>query len=320
MLVVLGDLHFRSDYPWFVESTEHFLKWFDDWNLNNSSNELLLLGDLVERPVNGGIVIDFLERLHKYTKFRKLHIVVGNHDFKRIDKVYQLAYDFLKRKKNVVIYEEKTDVVIQGMSCLILPFLPSTVEIPSPYKYYSNLYKNPKENYKRDILFGHIQDKNFPGDSVKNLEKLADNICLGHIHSRVHKNYIGSLTPNNHSQNGQRYFRTYQKLNDKIIIMMEDPLPNFLEFHIIKYGDDISDITSLTPVFVIHECPEENLIDSKYDNLHIKKYYRAKIREVGVKDKTSRKNTKEYFKDFIKQSSITFNRNTIKTCKEALKL
>lgn len=319
MLAVLGDLHFRADYPWFKEAAEHFLDWFENWNLNNSSNELVLLGDLVERPVNGGIVVDFLERLHTESSFRRMHIVVGNHDFKRIDKVYQLAYEFLKRKENVVIYSKKIDVVIQGMSCLMLPFLPPTPEIPSPYKYYSNLHKDPSEKYKRNILFGHIQDKNFPGDSVKHLEKLSDNICLGHIHTRVHENYIGSIVPNNYSQNGQRYFRTYQKLKNGLT-MTEDLLPVFLDFKIINYGDDVVNDDSLTSVYVIHGGPAENLMDSKYENLHIKQYCKATTRETVVKSKLVKKNTKEYFKDFVKHSDTTFNRNTIKTCKEALKI
>ncbi len=170
-----------------------------------------------------------------------------------------------------------------------------------------------------DALFGHIQDENFPGDGVKNLSKLTDYICLGHIHSRVHKNYLGSLMPSNYTQNGQRYFRTYEKINASVV-EREYPLPNFLEFHVIKYGEDVSHFESLTPVFVIQGCPAESLMDSKYKDLHIKKYYRASVREVGVKKKTARKTTDQYFKDFIKQSSITLNRNTVKVCKEALKI
>ena len=317
MLIALGDIHFRADYPWFIEAAEHFLKWFDDWNLNNSSNELILLGDLVERPVNGGIVVDFLERLHQYSKFRKMHITVGNHDFKRIDKKYQLAYDFLKRKSNVEIYEKKTEVVIQGVNCLMLPFITPTLEIPSPSTYYSELHKTMDK--KKDILFGHIQDENFPGEGIKNLEKLSDHICLGHIHTRVHKNYIGSIIPSNYSQNGERFYRTYQKHRELGVVMMEESLPNFLDFHVINYGEDVT-TTSLTPVFVVHNCPMESLMDSKYKDLHIKKYYKASSRETKVQTKLVKKSTKEYFKDFMKQSSVPLNRNTIKTCKEALKI
>ena len=123
MIVVLGDIHFRSDYPWFVESAEHFLKWFDDWDLNTPNNEL--------------------------------------------------------------------DTMIQGVSCLMLPFITPTLEIPSPNKYYSDLHKT--RGFISDVVFGHVQDTNFPGDAVKNIEKLSKYICLGHIHSRVHKNYVGSI-------------------------------------------------------------------------------------------------------------------------------
>ncbi len=317
MLVVLGDLHLRADYPWFVESAEHFLKWFDDWDLNNQDNEIMLLGDLVERPVNGGIVVDFLERLYLYSDFKRMHIIVGNHDFKRIDKKYQLAYDFLKRKSSVSIYEKKVDVNIQRINCLLLPFITPTIDIPVPNKYYSDLYK--KRGFVSDVVFGHIQDENFPGDGVKNIDKLAKYICLGHIHSRVHSNYIGSLYPNNYSQNGQRYFRTYEKLNNSII-EEEHPLPIFLDFKIINYGDEVIKDKALTSVYVIHGGPARNLMDSKYEGLHIKQYYKATTRENKIKAKLVQRNTQEYFKDFIKHSDTTFNRNTIKICKEALEI
>ena len=320
MIIILGDLHLRADHPWFIEAVNHFLDWFEKWELNNPLNELVFLGDLVESPINGGIVVDFLERLEKCNRFFKLHIIVGNHDFKRIDKIYQLSYDFLKRKRNIVIYEKKTDVVIQGISCLMLPFLVPTIDIPSPYKYYSELSNNPKENFKRDVIFGHVQDGNFPGvSSVKNLEKLSDRICLGHIHVRVHKNYLGSIFPLDYSQKGQRYFRTYEKINDTIV-EKEHNLPNFLEFKVIDYEEDIETGDALTSVYVINNCPHNNaLIDSKYSSLHIRKHYKTISREDTFK-KISKKSTAAYFKEFIKQSTPSLNRTTVKVCKEALKI
>ncbi len=313
MLAVLGDLHLRADYPWFVEAANHFLDWFETWDINNPDNQLVLVGDLVERPVNGGIVVNFLERMIKTSKFSKIHIVVGNHDVKRIDKVYQLAYEFFKRKSNVTVYSEFTKQTIEGIVCLMFPFLVPTVEILSPTKYYSEL------KVRGDVLFGHIQDEHSGGDSVKGLKEKAKHICLGHIHNRVHKNYIGSIYPNNHSQNGQRYFRTYERINSSVV-SKEYPLPVFLDFKIIQYGEKVVQDEALVSVYVIHGGPAENLMDSKYKDLHIKQYCRATSRETLVKEKVVKKNTKEYFKDFIKQSEFPLNRGTVKICKEALKI
>lgn len=316
MIIVLGDLHFRADHPWFMEAAERFLSWFEDWEENNPNNQLVLLGDLVETPTNGGIVVDYLERLYRYSKFDHIHVIVGNHDFKRIDKKYQLAYKFLERKHEVTIYNKKSEVTIQGIDCLMMPYLVSTVKMPSPNRFYSNLWKKLKE--KKDIAFGHLQDINstLPG-GIKNLDKLADKVCLGHIHTRVHYNYLGSIYPLNHGQNGQRCYRSYEILNG-ILMEIDHKLPNFLEFIIINYGDDIKPTDALVPVYVMHKCPKEGLLDSKYDGLFIRKYFKASEKNDSASDKDLRKTTAEYFTDFLKQSSMVYDRNTVKTCKSAL--
>ena len=110
-ICILGDIHFRDDKPYFVETCEKFLDWYNNDSFNSKDNDLILLGDLVERPTLSGRVAEFLERFYNYTKFRSIHIVVGNHDLKRHFGVEQLAYDRLYGFQYSAVYDKVFNIV-----------------------------------------------------------------------------------------------------------------------------------------------------------------------------------------------------------------
>ena len=103
MIAILGDIHFSSSKDYFIATCESFLSWFKSWKVNSSENSLILAGDIVQSSINGGIVIDFLERFYTYSRFKEIHIVVGNHDCKISDGRSQLAYEFYKNNPDVQI-------------------------------------------------------------------------------------------------------------------------------------------------------------------------------------------------------------------------
>ena len=317
MVVSIGDLHLRADHPWFRDTAESFLSFFGEWDLNNKDNTLVLLGDLVDKSKNGGIVIEYLERLASTSRFKEMIIVAGNHDFKRINEIFQLAYNFLKHKSHISIYTQLTRRSIEGVDCLILPYLTPTSKMPNPSEYYSNLHKTITK--PADVVFGHIQDDKFPGEGVSNLNKLAQSICLGHIHTRFNDKYLGSMCPQNYSENGQRYTRTYSRKTGTLEVK-EVELPTFLDFKVIEYGDDVAKDNALNSVYVIHNCPPDHLLDSKYKGLYIRKKVRAATKKADVAKSSGKKNKKEYFNDFLKQSAVPLNRSTVKICREALNI
>ena len=92
MIACLGDIHFRADKPYFIKICNDFIDWFTTWDYNNSSNTLILAGDLTEFNVNSGLVIDFLERFYISYKFKAIHICVGNHEKKKHFGVYPPHY------------------------------------------------------------------------------------------------------------------------------------------------------------------------------------------------------------------------------------
>ena len=134
MIAILGDIHFDSSKDYFIRICNEFISWFDQWKYNHEGNELILAGDLVASSLNGGIVIDFLERFYRSRKFDHIHIIEGNHDRKFIEGEPQLAYEFLRNKEDVTIYRYPTERCIQGSQVLFLPFFTRN-EKGNPYTY-----------------------------------------------------------------------------------------------------------------------------------------------------------------------------------------
>ena len=188
--VFLGDIHFRDDKEYFRATSEEFLNWYKDWELNIEENYLFLLGDLVESALLTGTVADFLEKFAVYSKFKEVHICVGNHDIRKFNDENQLAYEFYRNKENFHVYDEISKVEVEGKKFLMLPYFKGTNFYGYTMSdYYGNLYKDEVYKEHFDAVLGHFNEESIifgsSSDCVKNLEKLdSDRIILGHIHTR----------------------------------------------------------------------------------------------------------------------------------------
>ena len=131
MIAILGDIHFDSSKDYYIKICSEFISWFASWGYNRPGNELILAGDLVASSLNGGVVIDFLERFYKASQFDHIHIIEGNHDRKFIEGVPQLAYEFLRNKENVSIYRYPEERDVQGLHVLFLPFFTRDEKVTS---------------------------------------------------------------------------------------------------------------------------------------------------------------------------------------------
>ena len=161
MIAILGDIHFDSSKDYYIKICSEFVSWFASWKYNRPGNELILAGDLVASSLNGGVVIDFLERFYKASQFDHIHIIEGNHDRKFIEGVPQLAYEFLRNKENVSIYRYPEERNIQGLHVLFLPFFTRNEKGKTMREVYSNLYKTHIGPYDliMDIRqFSHSKD------------------------------------------------------------------------------------------------------------------------------------------------------------------
>lgn len=305
MIAILGDLHFRDDQKYWRDTCTAFLNWFKDWELNNENNSLILAGDLVETPVLSGTVVDYLEKFVEYSKFKGIHICVGNHDKKKINGRDQIAYEFYKNKKSVFIYEEATETIIDGKKVLILPYyLGTNFDNQSMHDYYSNIYKNKHFKNDYDLVVGHFcgEDCIFPGniDYAENLDKInTKHLILGHIHTRYNNptRYIGSVFANKKSEND--YTRSAIIIKDDNS-RYEYSLPLFNEFLAVTYPCTLPDTQAIVPIYTVLNCASEAVAFIKYGDIAIKRVTPDKVEQIP-----KRKTTLDRQFNMIKELDVT---------------
>ncbi len=278
MIVVLGDIHFRDDRPYWDDVCERFLSWFDSYDRNNPDNTLILAGDLVEEKLLSGKVADYLHRFIHLSRFKEVHICVGNHDRKEYHGRYQLSYEFYKNIPNVHVYENDKVVDIEGLKVLILPYYLGVNDIGIPMnEYYSGIYRN-SERFSNDynLVVGHFCDERnsiYGGgsDCISNLDKIVtDKMILGHVHTRgVQKDtpYIGSVFAGRKTEND---YRRCAMVYDNGV-WYEDRLPLFNEFLSVTYPEDLPKSKAMVPIYTVLNCSSESVAISRYGNINIRR-------------------------------------------------
>lgn len=332
MIIVLGDIHFRDDKDYFKAVSEKFLEWFNNWKNNNSNNTLILAGDLVETSLLSGNVADYLERFSNYSKFKEIHICCGNHDKKKFHNDDQLAYEFYKNKSNIFIYEEPTEVVIEGLNTLILPYYTGVNKYgKSMNEFYSSIYENKNFSGTYDLVVGHFCGEEFSyygsADCIKNLDKInTKKLILGHIHTRESnkETYIGSVFACKKSEND--YTRSAMIYNNSI--WSEEKLPLFNEFITITYPEELPKTKALIPIYTVLNCSSDIIAKSKYNNIFIKRTTTELIDAFSTKktdldrqfSSIKEMDISELFKAYINSQETPLDKDIIEDCKRFLKI
>lgn len=320
MIVILGDIHFASSKDYFVAIGNSVVDWFESWSLNNKDNELILVGDLVLSAINAGLVVELLYRFFEASRFSHIHVVKGNHDEKLKDDIYQLAYSFLRYKKNVTIYDDPTAVSIQGKQVLMLPHYNATSTQQPMVQRYSNLYKESQWQRHFDLLVGHFADNSVAylnTEAVWNLERLdVDIICLGHIHTRGSnpQRYIGSLFANRVNENADD--RAAWIIDDGG--KREEPLPKFSEFLLVRYPEPLPHSDALVPIYTVTNCSSEAVAKTLYGDIFIRKVIQELSRsELSVASSAlnlSDSDIVELFADFMRSQQPPIDRRVASVC------
>jgi UDP-2,3-diacylglucosamine pyrophosphatase LpxH len=320
LIVLLGDIHFSASKPYFIKVANDIISWFIAWKHNNEENELILAGDLVAYAINGGLIAEFLFRFIMGSKFKHIHIVVGNHDKKMKDGLQQLAYSFLSHLPNVTIYETLTEATIQGMDVLMMPYYKATGFQKSMQDKYSSLYLEKRYQKHYDLLVGHFSTPaaHFTSsDTIFNLERLdVDHICLGHIHQRIDsKIYIGSVYANKVNENATDRAAWLISKEGR----SEDLLPNFLEFLTVKYPDPLPLSGALTPVYTITNCSGEKVAREEYGDIFIKATLKNVVGKSSFGEDLNSSDIldikiPEIFKEFLQRQNPPLDRRVAKTC------
>jgi UDP-2,3-diacylglucosamine pyrophosphatase LpxH len=197
----ITDQHFgvRNDS---IQFHEYFSKFYTDFFFpylrENNINTIVELGDLFDRRKY--INFDSLDRARKYwfdpikENDIEMHCIVGNHDvyYKNTNRIN--APNLLLKDYGFHVYEEATDIELDGVKILLLPWI-----APSNYEHSMEMI----EKTDSKIVLGHLELKGFEmyrgavNDHGLNHStfKKFDMVCSGHFHhksTRDNIHYLGA--------------------------------------------------------------------------------------------------------------------------------
>ena len=330
-IVILGDIHLSDTSDYKRATSESFLDWFSSWKHNNPDNYLILTGDIVDICLLTGKVTDYLERFVASSRFKEIHICVGNHDKKKIMGMDQLAYEFYARKPGVYYYTEISEVVIGGRTVLMLPYyLGTNSQGLSMTEFYSHLHEDPVYSKRHDLVVGHFcnEEFSFSGSSdtvlnVDKLQKLNGKVCLGHIHTRAisPELFIGSVWACKKNENDPTRAAW---IMDESGEWKEETLPIFCEYLEVSYPDPLPKSKSAIPIYTILNCASEQTARTQYGDIFIRKTVLSdrEVKGNGASlvsiDSVKGFDMLEYFDIFWESSELKGNKEVYSLCKQAL--
>lgn len=330
-VICFGDVHFSSINTWNYKAGEHFIKWFEQENFGNKDEiEMIFVGDIAERDVNPGNVVDQMWRLFESAshKAKSVYVVCGNHDKKLYHDIEQHSLKFLTNLPNVHVFEKETELVTEnGYKVLVLPWQAKSSEGITLHDYYNKLSENYKDK-TYDIITGHwnIRETTGPAwaqDGVDLTNLHAKCYAIGHIHLRIRDEYIGSIFPNSIAEQNDSYprgYKIYENGQESFNLM-----PRFLKYVTLKLGDELpNEDTNCSYAYIITNCNTEVEAKEKYPDVCIKGIERVPTRittntqvctDGDVVDLSQFSNTyisdlPKAFAEMIKESGITVSRST----------
>ncbi len=254
-MIVVGDLHLKSKEP-YKKSLFSFLNWLNE---SYPNQHLVLLGDCFDSSTPKWSVYSefekFLESREKIT-----YIIHGNHEYSKI-KGSALEGIHLSNKVKVFFWGE--EIEIDGLQCLILPYI---------YSSSKEEYENLKGSY--DYIFTHITPVEcaFKDEGIQLHKDLkAKKIIHGHTHQQtgfinngIEHIVVGVPLPTRHLEDRQEH--KILKIDSDGI--EEIKVPFYFEYETIEFGEEP---TCKDNILNIKNAPSFNVLFEKYKDYYIRK-------------------------------------------------
>lgn len=325
MVYFFGDVHLSCLNPWNYAIGEKIINWFSSrFSKEDKSNYAIFAGDITEKDVNPGDVIDQLDALMYFCTehFKKVYIVMGNHDLKLYKGRVQHSLKFLKRKYCVEIIETVQDIELEGNIIRCCPFL--RVEGQTVEDYYSNFEWGGWPQAK--VTVGHwniIDPAAKMGGGVDVSKMKTDYFALGHIHTRISPVYMGSIAPNNISEYTPNQKRVFKILSPDGSFT-EEEIPHFVEYLTIQYPNPVPESnTDTVKIYTVDNCKSVQEAKAFYSDYFVKSIVNT---AVAQKDRVEIKTDFIIFEDnlkavdaWLKESKLSLSRPAYAILQKALK-
>lgn len=314
--IVVGDLHLTYKKPKYYQVID-FLDWLFKNDFNNSENELILLGDLVEEIDSPNELLEvYIDYFLNKSKFERIKIIQGNHDCS-IESTYLSAF---RPIKNIhIITQAETQVYDYGTKILFLPFYQhEKTNLPPMIDYYSNELKNVATE-KYNFCLHHVEDEtnHFSNNfcDLSWINKDCTFLC-GHIHTEnVSKGgrYLGAPILNSKTESNKTPYIAIINHERTTHTLIE--VPKWLEYYEIIYPNDLSIPTTKYAIFTIYESLNKEETIQYYSKQAQEKgftFYHRRIFSKRIKkedfqvseNEIQDKSTLEYFEDYCKINKV----------------
>ncbi len=326
MLYIFGDIHLSAMNAWNHDVGENFIEWFEEFCKDTAKNDteernILWLGDVTEKDVNPGDVIDQEYRIFdlcsKY--FAHTYVIMGNHDLKLYKKKAQHSLKFLRHFNGVQIIEDVDCRVINNTKVRMLPH--KRVEGKSLSAYYSEMTFDSDV----DLTVGHWAklDPNHPNwGGVDTSNMRSKMFCLGHIHTRIEDCYTGSIYANKSVEAGPRVYKMFKDGQE----VGCGNIPEFLEYKVVSYPNEIKDTPKkfVTYVYDVEGVNSVQQARIQYPDVYVRGTLKKKIdKEITQSVKSSDvflyKNNLQAYNDWLRETKYPIGRRASVMISELLK-
>ena len=326
-LVVCGDIHLQNKEPKKSNAIDT-LNWiFDNEELNNKNNSLLLLGDMCEVNSPFELYGIFVDLFTNKSSFAKVWIVQGNHDCINMSSVLSLFAPL----KNVEVIQEWKIIDFYNTKILTLPFYSHEGSTKKSMKdIYSHLYENEEiKDVEFDYCMGHIEDEtnHFSSKNFCDLSQLkVKHFLHGHIHTcNLDKGgrYLGSACMNSSTEHGNTKYLAIIDGETKEYELKE--IPKFMEYYTVEYPNKLEKPKTRYAIFTVKNVLDKNVALEEYSKqakelgfeFYTNKVLKQRVTEVEIDDAEicSKKPNYETFAKSVGLSDEVFD-----ICNEVIRL
>lgn len=295
MIVIEKDKHTTSKKP-FWQAHLAYHEWFLSQDFNNEENTFISLGDLFHTAIPNPEEIDAMISLYERSKFKKIILLAGNHDFSDTTKCHSILP--LRNNSRVELILEPCQKIIENQTFYFMPHYVRSENYPPMREF----YENPSESIiNNDFLLYHIEDETISFGKNKigiNLSKWKGRRIGGHVHKPMPNYELGMPVISRYDEKGTK--NTLLTISNKKEVYLD--VPKFIDYYDLEYGQPVPDKTeSMFAIWDIINAPSIKEGRKLYPTLHIRKVHVANSKQKLV-EKTNyskRKSIKDYFDNYI---------------------
>lgn len=275
-IYVEGDGHSKRKEPY----RSARIRYFNETYTDPANTILISTGDFFDSSsVHNEDVLDVFTGI--LLRFKEVHIVTGNHDLsKKSGNILKPLNNF----NSIHVYDRPTEIVIEGIKFLMLPYLPSVYEMAETY---------PLIQSDADYIVTHFSPpgKNFGAIDEINISHLSGVKLYGHIHEPCDLTDGHIIGVPQMTRLGESWKRRICKINGPDKYEFID-IPDYIRVKEVEFGT--LDGLDKNDIVIVKNAPSMSEIRKTYRDFYVSEdhcsFYRSE-EEIDFDEQTEALNT-----------------------------